>query len=313
MQRIDRTGETNSNNSGRVMTIITYRNANDMDIQFEDGIIIKHVRYLHFKKGNIRHPEEAKTRALNTYNKNQQKAFEKKYVGQKATMNCGEICEIIEYNSSKDITVQFQNTKTKVKTSLKHFKEHTIQDPNSTKTQLYNTVQKLLGTNGSSKYGTNGKITAIQSRKDITVTFEDGTILEHVTWQDFQKQNLITDTERQRLQHIGETKQTKNGMTMTITDYYSTKDITVIFEDGTKAEHKTYHDFNQNTIPHPLYPANNTSRYNKPTKIGHILRKQIAYKYELPNYYCTCETCLKSDIWNWKEIQTHNETHEKEG
>ena len=36
---IDRTGEINYNNQGEKMTIIAYRKAIDIDIQFEDGSI----------------------------------------------------------------------------------------------------------------------------------------------------------------------------------------------------------------------------------------------------------------------------------
>ena len=38
------------------MTIIAYRNTADIDIQFEDGIIIQHKSYDNFKRGRIKHP-----------------------------------------------------------------------------------------------------------------------------------------------------------------------------------------------------------------------------------------------------------------
>lgn len=46
---IDRTGETIVNNQGLKATIIKYRNAKDIDIEFEDGYIEKHVIYKNFK------------------------------------------------------------------------------------------------------------------------------------------------------------------------------------------------------------------------------------------------------------------------
>lgn len=43
-------------NNGMKMKIIAYKNADDIDVQFEDGIIIKNRNYSNFKKGNILHP-----------------------------------------------------------------------------------------------------------------------------------------------------------------------------------------------------------------------------------------------------------------
>lgn len=53
MQKIDRTGEENINKQGLKMQIIRYKNVHDIDIQFEDGIIVRHTYYQYFKKGNI--------------------------------------------------------------------------------------------------------------------------------------------------------------------------------------------------------------------------------------------------------------------
>ena len=42
---IDRTGEIGYNKQGFKMTIIRYRNNADIDIKFEDNIVVKHRRY----------------------------------------------------------------------------------------------------------------------------------------------------------------------------------------------------------------------------------------------------------------------------
>ena len=47
----DHTGETTIANNGMKMTIIAYRKTSDIDIQFEDGTIKKHITYSSFKKG----------------------------------------------------------------------------------------------------------------------------------------------------------------------------------------------------------------------------------------------------------------------
>lgn len=58
--REERIGETQINNQGLKMTIIEYRNNNDIDVQFEDGTILKHKKYNKFKNQhnivNYNHP-----------------------------------------------------------------------------------------------------------------------------------------------------------------------------------------------------------------------------------------------------------------
>lgn len=52
--------ETNIANNGQVMTIIEYRNCNDIDIEFEDGTIVKNRTYRRFKEGKIKNPNYIK-------------------------------------------------------------------------------------------------------------------------------------------------------------------------------------------------------------------------------------------------------------
>ena len=52
----DRTGEIGYNNDGEKMVIIRYGDYADIDVQFNDGTIINHRRYDHFKNGEIKNP-----------------------------------------------------------------------------------------------------------------------------------------------------------------------------------------------------------------------------------------------------------------
>ena len=51
-----RIGQENYNNQGCIMTIIAYRNAKDIDVQFEDGTIVVNKIYKNFKSGAIKNP-----------------------------------------------------------------------------------------------------------------------------------------------------------------------------------------------------------------------------------------------------------------
>ena len=53
-KKLSRTGEEKRMNCGIMATIVAYRNAEDMDVQFEDGTIRKGVTYFNFQNGNVK-------------------------------------------------------------------------------------------------------------------------------------------------------------------------------------------------------------------------------------------------------------------
>lgn len=55
-EKKDRLNETRLNNNGEEMRIIRYGGAMDIDIQFEDGTVIKHRAYGDYKRGYIKNP-----------------------------------------------------------------------------------------------------------------------------------------------------------------------------------------------------------------------------------------------------------------
>lgn len=54
--KIDRTGEVGVNTNGERMVIIRCGDVHDIDVQFDDGTIVEHRYYCHFKKGKIKNP-----------------------------------------------------------------------------------------------------------------------------------------------------------------------------------------------------------------------------------------------------------------
>lgn len=56
--RYDHEGESKLMNCGHVATIIAYRLYNDIDIQFEDGTIVRNRTYQQFSAGRIRKPRK---------------------------------------------------------------------------------------------------------------------------------------------------------------------------------------------------------------------------------------------------------------
>lgn len=50
---MNKISETAIANNGMLMTIVAYRNDEDIDVQFENGTIVENQRYDDFKNGNI--------------------------------------------------------------------------------------------------------------------------------------------------------------------------------------------------------------------------------------------------------------------
>ena len=73
-KRDDRIGMSMMMNCGMRATIINYRTCNDIDVQFEDGTIVKHKGFGAFQKRNIKNPNVS---------------IKDKRIGTSLMMNCG--------------------------------------------------------------------------------------------------------------------------------------------------------------------------------------------------------------------------------
>lgn len=111
MRKINnRVGETNINNQGLKMTIIEYRNATDIDILFENGNIRQHMRYDHFKDGNI---------------------IDKKinHLNEEIINNQGLKMKIIRYRTNYDMDVEFEDGYIKKNVGYNSFKRGSVNNP----------------------------------------------------------------------------------------------------------------------------------------------------------------------------------------
>lgn len=80
-------------NNGMNAIVKTYRNSHDMDIQFEDGEIAKHVSCRDFENGNVAHPDATSAA------KKEQRIYQSKI------MNNGHVATVLKWNGICDITV----------------------------------------------------------------------------------------------------------------------------------------------------------------------------------------------------------------
>lgn len=222
----DHTGETAIANNGMKMTIIGYREYNDIDIQFEDGTVVYNRSYQEFNIGKISYPKS------------------KSRIGETRVAKNGMKMTIINYRNANNIDIRFEDDVVVYNKKYENFKSGKISHP---------TIHYKVGERGISKNGMDITIIAYRNRNDIDIKFEDNTIVCHKSYESF-KNGIISHP----FIHfrVGETSTIKNGMVITIIAYRNHNDIDIKFEDGTILYNKNYSDFKNGNITYP-------SKYNR--------------------------------------------------
>lgn len=230
-----RIGEERVMNCGMKAKIVAYHSSSNIDVELENGILIKHRTYGHFKEGKISLSSNGKENRL----------------GETRTMNCGKKATIIAYNDSHNIDVQFEDG-----TIVKHknygsFQTGKIAIPANNK-------ESRTGETKMMNCGMNATIINYNKAHDIDIQFEDGIVLKHKSYTSFKNgeilnPNLKRHSPNKSLKRIGEVRTMKCGLNAEIIDYRSSRDIDVKFEDGVIIEHKAYILFKNGYICHPNY------------------------------------------------------------
>lgn len=244
--RDDRVGEVRRANNGMLMKILAYRSVKDIDVQFEDGVIVRNKRYSAFDKGNIGHPTVK-------FSKVSDKDI-KRYLGMEKVMSCGMKATIIAYRNTLDIDVRFEDGTVVEHKTIHSFKTGYIKNPN-----IANYMSKT-GRVGDRSIANNGmSMTIIKyiSRDNMTVRFDDGFIKEGVSYSNFINGRVAHDgvstmIERYSSKHLHERNKMLNGLWAEIIAYRSTKDIDVRFDNGVVVKNRSYNKFNKGLIALPL-------------------------------------------------------------
>lgn len=270
-KRDDRIGMSMMMNCGMRATIINYRTCNDIDVQFKDGIIVKHKKFKCFQKGEIMNPNLWKNRRE----------------GMSLMMNCGMKAKIIKYENSMDIDVQFEDG-----TIVKHkgfgaFQKGGISNPNLLK-------NKREGTSLKMNCGMRATIINYSNCNDINVQFEDGTIVKHKTFRCFQKGGIDNPNISIKNKRNGMTLTMNCGMKTTIIEYRNAHDIDIQFEDGTIVKNKEFKSFQKGEIM-------NTNISIKDKRIGTSLMMNCGMRATIIEYRNSCDidiqfedgTCIK--------------------
>ena len=270
---------------GLNMTIIAYRTNNDIDVQFEDGVIRTHTNLSNFVYGKIAHPNDIKS--LNDY------------IGETSINTYGFKMTIIDYKSNHDFTIQFEDGTIKHCTNYNNFKNGSISHSKYNRSNIVG--QSYIGKSNIMKNGLKATIISYNNANDITIQFEDNTIKKHCSISNWQLGNILHPLGSakkllKQKEYIGKSFITNNGLNMTITNYIDSRNIEVTFETGYKKDHKYISDITNGKVKHPF-----------PYQMNSIKIEKFAYidSNKIGNFYCTCTKCNHKDIWTIEEAKNH--------
>lgn len=284
--KTNRLGETRMMNCGMEATIIRYGKYSDIDVRFEDGVIVEHKRYRAFENGNIANPN-----------------FNPR-LGETKMMNCGMEATIIRYGGSADIDVRFEDGIVVEHREYREFEKGGIINPN-----IKATAENRLDETCMMNCGMKATIIRYNGVRDIDVRFEDGTVAEHKAYGPFKRGEIANPNIKTSAENcLGETRMMNCGMEATIIRYGGYKDIDVRFEDETVVEHRGYGNFKTGGITHPLISLNNGSKdfHGFICKRGFIDEDRTLYE-------CICKHCGLEDVLTPQEMMEHEKLEHGEG
>lgn len=235
-------------NCGMKATIIAYRQYSDIDIQFEDGTIVKHKRYDHFKTGAIKFPENINPHIGETI-----KHKDHTYT-------------IKKWRSNHDIDFVRDDGILYEHKTYYHFKHSSSFKNNNYSLKNHIGERKKMN---CSEFAT--IINCANGR--VTIKFDDGTIRENIQYNNF-KRGMVCKNPHNKKDRIGEKKLMSNGQSATIICYRKSDDIDIQFEDGYIKKSISYSSFKSGFVQNPNKLSKNavklSRRFDKSKYIGKV-------------------------------------------
>lgn len=244
----NRTGETHRAKNGLMMTIISYRRSDDIDVMFEDGYIAHNRTYDMFVKGSIGNPNVSRA----YWKRNREvKSFR---IGETNRAKNGLIMTLVVYRRCDDIDVLFEDGYLAEHKQYVSFLTGEILNPNAV-VKGPDIKSDRVGEVRTNKQGLKMTLIAYRKSEDVDIQFENGAIVQHVQYYSFNKGTLQCPGVPRHAFHLGETREMSNGQMATIIEYRNARDIDIRFDDGTVAMHKEYAHFKRGSIKNPNYNA----------------------------------------------------------
>lgn len=293
-----RIGESNMMSNGLTATIIAYRKADDIDIQFEDGVIIKSTRYSHFQNGGIAHPEvksNASTSiqefAVTYYMRNfgfrkieRSELKDRGLGGFELDLYNEQLNVAIEVDGgwhAKDNPAEREARKNKVCEEL-GIKLYRLRDP-SLEQELSYSTNFVLNKNKTVSIG------LIDCKEELETILTDNGIEFDSEFINFERdrESILREyyekhRDKYRQERLGQSNYSNPAkQNMTIIEYRAYTDLDVQFEDGSIRQHVRYQEFKSGSVDHPneTKEAIAASRLNEQRKMNNgLIATVIAYR-----------------------------------
>ena len=226
-------GEKRMQNCGLEAEIIEYRSNKDIDVLFDNGNIVTKRTYSEFRNGSI--PEKAKK---------VKKGIE--HIGDTIINKQGKKVTLIRWIKSTDITVRFEDGTVREHISYEAFKDGNVPHLSDKKDR-----RGLYSPGTTSIHGRTGqKITILGgSRDNLTVRFDDGTIVHGAHFKNFIKGTIGHPAYKQtKTERLGEKRMSVEGFMMEVIAYRKCADIDVLFDNGKIRRHVNYADFKRGIL-----------------------------------------------------------------
>ena len=231
-------GERKQMNCGKYCTVIAYRNSMDIDVQFDDGTVVKHRHKDNFIRGTIQYP------------------IDRSLLGQTKRMNCGLEATVIrdsilEGNRHSTIDVKFEDNTILKNRTRQEFRKGTLSHK---KIREALEKKKHIGQKKIMNNGLEAEIIAYRCFNDIDIKFNiDNFVKRHVSYGEFNRGALGHPqyTMHDRTSIIGQTNRMTCGMNATVIEDLRANNITVQFEDGTLVKQRSRGEFLRGNICHP--------------------------------------------------------------
>lgn len=241
------------------------------------------------------------------------KRMAEKYIGLTSISSKGQKMEVVEYFGANDITVRFEDDTLVYHKSIADFKKGKISNPNFFKS-------KFLGMSSVSSQGQKMKIIEYFDYNNATVEFEEGTIVKNINVNNFlrgavENPNLVRKSKKNWQNHyIGMTLVSKFGLKMTIIEYFSSRNMTVQFEDGYIVKNVKLTEFKKRTsLGHPKADKSKMAIERAKTKyIGLKSLSSDGFSAEIVEYFSYNNITIKFTDGTFKkglkvnDFENHN-------
>ncbi len=167
---------------GMRCTVVEDKSSRDITVKFEDGTLVKHIRRDYFKNKSIANPK---------LGKNFSRVINNSIKGNSKIMKSGLRCTVIEDMGKNKITVQFEDGKIKKNCSRDSYFKGSIIHPDLGRGYAYSKKNSILGQTKLMKCGMRCTVIEDNSADDISVQFEDGTIVRHRIRHSFQSRSIL--------------------------------------------------------------------------------------------------------------------------